>query len=97
MQEANGVVGIDAVGAATVGDDLAPARQSACDLVELRERRGLRPGDVAGAKLRLGAHVEDDDAPSRESVDELGGRDLLDLAVPAEVRVGEDGDLRDVA
>ncbi len=65
--------------------------------MELGERRGPGARDVPGTKLRLGPHVENDDAPSSEPVDELGGSDLLDLALPAEVRVGEDGDLGDVA
>lgn len=90
-------MGIDAIGASTVGDDFAAAGQRPSDLVEHRERRGLRTRDVPRAKLRLGAHVENDHASSSESVDELGGGDLLDLAVPPEVRVRKDGHVRDVA
>src|SRR5574338_275039 len=60
LEQTDGVVGIDAVGTAAIGDDLAPPRQLADESVELVNGSRKRTGDMAGAKLRLGPHVEHD-------------------------------------
>ena len=58
-RRANGVVGVDAVGAAAVGDDLAPPRKLPR---ATRASSGAETGagDVPGAELRLRAHIEHD-------------------------------------
>jgi 2-polyprenyl-3-methyl-5-hydroxy-6-metoxy-1,4-benzoquinol methylase len=90
-QEANGVVGVDAVRTATVGDDLASPRQRGCDLVEGPERSGAGARDMASEKLGPRPDIEKHDAPALEPVDEFWRRELLDLLALAEVLVGENG------
>src|SRR2546429_112662 len=77
-EQADGVVGIDAVGTAAVGDDLAPVRQLRGHRVERVERRRQRSRYMPGAVLRLGADVEHDDAPFGETRLQLIRGDLLD-------------------
>jgi hypothetical protein len=92
-QEAHGIVGIDAIWAATVGDDLSSPRQSGRGLVEGGEWDGPCAHDVAGQKLGLRPHIEKHDAPASESVDELRRCELLDVLPLSEVLVGENGHL----
>jgi hypothetical protein len=92
-QEANGVVGVDAVRAATVRHDLAAPGQRGCNLFKGGKRSGPGTLDVASQKLVLRPHIEKQDTPACESVDELGCRELLDLLALPEIVVGENGDL----
>ena len=97
MQKTNGIVGIDAVRAAAVGDDLPSTWKARRELVQGCDRSGPGTGDVAGAKLGLGSNVEDDRVSASEAIDQLGCRDLLDLATLAEVLLREHAHLCDVS
>src|SRR5579859_208523 len=59
-EQPHGVVGVDAVGAAAVGDNLTPLGQLADDRSEHVDGDGTRACDMTGAKLGLGAHIEYD-------------------------------------
>src|SRR5581483_7681200 len=76
-QQAHRVVGIDAVGATAVGDDLAALRQLADKRVERVDGRRPGAGDMAGAKLCLRANVEHDHIATLEPPCKLLGRELL--------------------
>jgi hypothetical protein len=52
---------------------------------------------MAGPKLRLGSNVQDDHVSASEAIDQLGCRDLLDLATLAEILLREDAHLCDVS
>src|SRR6266568_2938880 len=78
LQQADGVVGVNAVGPAAVRDDLAPFRQLRGHRVERVERRRQRARDVPRAVLRLRTDVEHDDASLREARLKLVRRDLFD-------------------
>jgi hypothetical protein len=96
-QKTHGVVGVDAIGAATVGDDLASTREAGCEVVQGCDRSRPGTGDVAGAKLGLRADIEDDGVSASEAIDELACSDLFDLVTLAEILLGKDAHLRDVS
>ena len=92
-EQAHGIVGVDAVRTAAVGDDLAPPRQVPKQGGKLRQRRRARPGDVTRPVLGLGTHVEKNHLVARQPPRELLRRNLLDLVAPAQVVLGEHADL----
>src|SRR5918911_943004 len=57
-QQTHRIVGIDAIGAATIGDHLAALRQLLDERVESVDGSRTSACDVAGAKLSLGPDVE---------------------------------------
>src|SRR4029453_19485079 len=60
-KQAHGVVGVDAVGAAAVGDNVPPARQGLRDALECGQRSRDRAGNATGPEFGLGADVEHTD------------------------------------
>src|SRR5262249_58405502 len=70
-QQAHGLVRIDAVGTATVGDDLAPLGQLCRQLIEVRKRGRTSAGDMARGELALGTHVEQHDVAPEKTLLEL--------------------------
>lgn len=81
---ADGVVGVDAVGAAAVGDDVAVVGE----IVEPVELVGWDvdgTGEVPGRVLGGGADVDDDDVAAFEAGRELLARDGVDAIAVAEV------------
>ena len=96
----DGVVGIDAVWAAAVGDDVAALRELVGDLVEAVEPvwgdvHGA--GEVTGGVLRPRAHVDDQHLVALEAGEQLIAADGVDLAAIAEVGVGERVEVVDLA
>src|SRR5262245_13391849 len=96
-QEADGVVGVDAVRAAAIRDDLAPLRQGGGERLERVEGCGRGARDVTGPVLGPRPHVEEDHVAAGEALLELVGRELLDFAAVSQILVGEDADLGDMA
>src|SRR5262249_16716000 len=88
-KQAHSVVRVDAIGAATVGAPLATLRPPADERIKLVDRRRAGAGDMTGAKLSLGAHIEQDDIATLEPERQLLSRQLLDPAPLAEVLVGQ--------
>src|SRR5262245_27169370 len=72
-EQADGVVGVDAIRTAAISDDLLALRQRRRHGLELRERRRYGAWNVARLVLALGADIEDDDLAAREPLLELGG------------------------
>src|SRR5690606_20750377 len=77
-EPADGVVGVDAIGAPAVGGDLKVLRNIAQQLVDTIEsvgRQGDGAGDVPGGILGCGTDVEQHQVPSLDSLSELGAVD----------------------
>jgi hypothetical protein len=84
-KQAHGVVGVDAVGAAAVGDNVPPARQGLRDALECGQRSRDRAGNVTGAVFGLGADVEHNDLAAAEPFLQLGRGQLLDPVALSQV------------
>ena len=78
-QQADGVVGEDAVGAAAVGDDLGARGQFGEPLPELADRDGDRAGDVPGGVFGGRADIEHGDLAQPGPAQQLVAGHLFDV------------------
>jgi hypothetical protein len=79
-------VGVDAVGAAAVGDHLGLVRDLGQARLELGERHRARALDVPGIELDPRPHVDDDDLARAQALGQLVATDRLDLVAQVVAR-----------
>src|SRR5204863_7513489 len=95
-EQPDGVVSVDAVGAAAVGDHFDVLGQGPEVLAQLVDGNRSGAGDVAGGELGGGPHVEHHHVASLEASGELLAVDGLEAGSVAEVVLGQPLDSGDV-
>ena len=88
-QRPNRIVGVHAVGAAAVGDDLLTFGYVAQSPGQLCHGDRQGSGDVSGPELGLGSHIEHDHVPGPQSLRQLVASDGVQSGPVTEAGRGE--------